>query len=100
MAENRKASGKRPNSGSFKPGQSGNPGGRPKGNDEVKALAREHTSAAIARLAFWMASDNAKASVSACVSLLDRAWGKAPQAVTGEDGGPIRIAQVVDELHP
>ena len=31
----------------FKPGQSGNPGGRPKGFAEVRELAREHTVAAI-----------------------------------------------------
>jgi hypothetical protein len=32
-------------SGSFKPGHSGNPGGRPKGSIEVRNLAREHTTA-------------------------------------------------------
>jgi hypothetical protein len=34
----------------FKPGQSGNPGGRPKGWAEVNALARQHTAAAIEAL--------------------------------------------------
>jgi len=72
----------------FQKGQSGNPGGRPKENDEVKRLARKHTKTAIERLAFWLKSDNAKASVSAAAVLLDRAWGKAVQPVSGDAGGP------------
>ena len=65
----------------FEKGQSGNPGGRPKENDEVKEAARQHTVEAIEKLAQWMRSDNPKASVSACTALLDRAYGKPAQAV-------------------
>lgn len=77
----------------FKKGQSGNPGGRPKETDDVKALARQHGPAAIARLFLWLQSDNAKASVSAAAVLLDRAYGKASQSVelSGPGGGPIDI---------
>ena len=63
----------------FQKGVSGNPGGRPKENNEVKAAAREYTIEAIERLAFWLKSDNAKASVAAATSLLDRGWGKPHQ---------------------
>lgn len=73
----------------FQPGQSGNPGGRPKELADIKALAREHTTSAIERLAFWLASDNPKASVSAATALLDRGWGRPAQAITGEDGKPL-----------
>lgn len=76
----------------FKKGQSGNPGGRPKENDEVKTLARKHTKSAIARLVFWMQSDNAKASVSASQALLDRGHGKPTQAISGPDGGDIPVS--------
>jgi hypothetical protein len=75
-------------------GQSGNPGGRPKEAQEVKELARQYTGEAILKLADWMRSDNAKASVAACNVLLDRGWGKAIQAITGEDGGAIKIEVV------
>lgn len=75
----------------FKKGKSGNPGGRPKENKEVQALAREYTEEAIARLVHWMKSDNAKASVSASNVLLDRGWGKPTQAISGEDGGPVKL---------
>lgn len=75
----------------FQKGQSGNPGGRPKENDEVKLLAREYTPEAIDRLAFWMRGDNPKASVSASATLLDRGWGRPAQAFTDADGGPVSI---------
>jgi Family of unknown function (DUF5681) len=68
----------------WKPGQSGNPGGRPKAIVEVAAAAREHTLAAI-KILFEIAS-NVKATdsarVSAAVALLERGWGKAPATVT------------------
>jgi hypothetical protein len=78
----------------FVKGQSGNPGGRPKEAHDVKELARQYTGEAILKLAEWMRSDNAKASVAACNVLLDRGWGKAIQAITGEDGGAIKIEVV------
>jgi hypothetical protein len=77
----------------WKKGESGNPGGRPKGEGEVRALARVHTDAAIAKLAEWMMSKNPKASVAACTALLDRGWGKPAQSleVAGKDGGPLVV---------
>jgi hypothetical protein len=94
MSENKpKQAGKRraPHS-AWKPGQSGNPGGRPKELREVAALAREHSAEAIERLAYWMRSDDSRASVAASEKLLDRAWGKAQQAVevSGPEGAPLQ----------
>lgn len=67
----------------FKPGQSGNPGGRPKELAEVQALARTHTVDAIAALARIAGSADAPpaAVVSAATALLDRAWGKPMQPI-------------------
>jgi hypothetical protein len=75
----------------FEKGKSGNPGGRPKEEPEVKKLAKSFTAEAIKRLAYWMRSDNPKASPAAATTLLNRAWGTPTQAVelTGKDGGPI-----------
>ena len=77
--------------GGFQKGKSGNPGGRPAELAEVQDAAREHTQAAIARLAFWMGTDNPKASVSAALALLNRAWGMPVQPIAGHDGGQLVI---------
>ena len=67
----------------FAPGQSGNPSGRPKRDEDIAALARTHTEDAIAVLVSIAenpkANDNAR--ISAANSLLDRGHGKPPQAV-------------------
>jgi len=81
----------RSNAGQFQPGRSGNPGGRPKELAEVKEMARAHTAEAIATLAKWLTSDEPKAAIAAATALLDRAWGKPTQAISGEDGKPIDI---------
>jgi hypothetical protein len=65
----------------FQKGQSGNPGGRPKEDPEVKLLARQHTKEAVERLVYWMRSENPKASVTASQALLDRGFGKPAQSV-------------------
>jgi hypothetical protein len=76
----------------WKKGESGNPGGRPKEEREVLQLARDHSTRAIGRLAEWMDSDNARASVMACNAILDRALGKPTQPLSGDpDKPPIAI---------
>lgn len=86
----------------FIKGQSGNPGGRPKEDAEVRELARQYSSEALNRLLDWMRADNPKASVSACQAILDRAYGKPGQAVqhTGLDEGPIEHAVQVAYVGP
>jgi len=78
----------------FVKGQSGNPGGQPKEIKEIAGLARNLCPEAIERLAFWMRSDNAKASVAAANALLNRGVGMPKQEITGECGAPFTI-QVV-----
>jgi hypothetical protein len=67
----------------FKPGQSGNPGGKPKAIIEVAQAAREKTASAIETLNTIMIDPKATASarVSAAVAILERGWGKAPQTI-------------------
>lgn len=65
----------------FKPGQSGNPGGRPKLPEDVKhvrELAREYTTEAVEALVSVIRGESSPgAKVSAAQALLDRGWGKA-----------------------
>lgn len=81
----------------FKPGQSGNPGGRPKTNPIVVELARAHTQEAILKLVELMRlddEDSRSVQATAAKAILDRAWGTAPQQIilTGDDENPVRYA--------
>lgn len=80
----------------FEPGQSGNPGGRPKLPEDAKQLARGYTRAAIETLAGVMQNDEAPAAarVTAASTLLDRAWGKAPQHITTDTLGNLSDAEL------
>ncbi len=69
----------------WKPGQSGNPGGRPKALIEVRDLARTHTTAAIQTLAEMLKAKNERVRVAAAEALLDRGWGKAPAVLNIEE---------------
>jgi hypothetical protein len=84
--------------GRFAPGASGNPGGRPPEEREVLRLARAKGVEAIERLAYWMASDNPKASISAANALLDRAFGKPNQPTSNDDSSPPVDADEVSGL--
>ena len=72
----------------FLPGQSGNPGGRPK-VAEVREQARKHTKAAIDKLAALMKEGQSEqAQIMAANSLLDRGWGRPTQPIAGDDEAP------------
>jgi hypothetical protein len=66
----------------FRPGTSGNPSGRPRG---IEARAREYTEAALAVLADALNDPDRRIAVTAAGMLLDRGWGKPPQAVIAPD---------------
>lgn len=76
----------------FQKGQSGNPGGRPKEDSEVKALARTAGPEAIDKLVELMRGEDKRTALAAAQALLDRGYGKPAQAITGDEGGPVEIA--------
>ena len=72
----------------FKPGQSGNPGGRPKG---LGTKAREHGDRCIEILATALDDRDAKVRIAAARELLDRGYGR-PLTMTAE------VTNRLDEL--
>jgi hypothetical protein len=92
-AANSKEKGK-PRGKSFKPGQSGNPTGRPKLPEDIKhvrELAREYTAQAVTTLVDVMNEGSGPAKVAAAQAILDRGWGKPSQPVDGDgEGGAIK----------
>jgi len=80
MSENKPKTDRKAPKTAFKPGQSGNPGGRPKLPEDVKnvrELARSFTQEAVNALVDVLREGGASAKVSAAQALLDRGWGKA-----------------------
>ena len=85
----------------WKPGQSGNPGGRPRVVADIRALAQAEGDACIAALKRVMDDPKspAAAKVQAAQALLDRGYGRAiqRQELSGPDGAPIQVQQVPDD---
>ena len=71
---------------------------------EIRSLARSHTRTALNTLAMIMRSKDATpaARVSAANAILDRGWGKAPQAIQNGDGGALELIHRIERVivHP
>lgn len=76
----------------FQKGHSGNPNGRPKETVEIrqaKKIARTLAERAMRRLEAWMDSDDPKASVAACNSIINRAEGMPKQEIEASGTGTL-----------
>lgn len=82
-------------------GESGNPGGRPKAEREVIDLARDGSKAAIERLVQLVGHEDGRVAIAAANSVLDRAFGKPTQPISGDDDKPpIRAEMPLESLSP
>jgi hypothetical protein len=90
----------RDTSGRFLKGATGNPGGRPVEDSEVRALARAHGPAAVARLACLMHSDDPATCIAASKALLDRGFGKPTQSIEMDANiGPKRVCPAMRDMN-
>ena len=82
----------------WKPGQSGNPSGRPKGTSKLRELCRAHTEKAIATLVEVMGGDGKQADrVRASEIILNRGWGTPAQEIA-ETMDPDAVLQIGGEM--
>ena len=81
-------------------GQSGNPGGRPKGYGSVRALAQEHTESAVKTLVTIMEDDKAapSARTAAASALLDRGWGRPGTALSTDQDNSMSFIEMLKRL--
>jgi hypothetical protein len=94
--------------GTFQPGVSGNRAGRPRMDPEVRRMLEAKTRDAVQKLIDCLEAERAVVrgfgesaevemvpdydlQLKAANAILDRAYGKPSQVVTGEDGGPIAV---------
>jgi len=75
----------------FRPGQSGNPGGRPKG---IAAKAREHGDKALDVLVKALDDADARVRLTAAKEIMDRGYGK-PITMTADVSN--RLADIDDD---
>lgn len=81
----------RDKTGRFRPGFSGNPGGRPSTSEQVRELAQQHGEEAIQRLVQLMRSKDERVAIAASNALLDRGFGKSLQAGDQPASEPVRF---------
>jgi hypothetical protein len=85
----------------FRPGQSGNPGGRPKTTALLRQLAQDQAEANVRALV--EIRDNKRASASARIAaireLFDRGFGKAIQTVDGKADLLLPVHFVIEGLY-
>lgn len=89
----------------FEPGESGNPGGRPKSNKQFKealnvAIKRtDGDKTKLAQIAEALVEKAIAGDVPAINAVADRLDGKATQPIAGDDDAPaIKFARIVREI--
>jgi hypothetical protein len=75
----------------FKPGQSGNPSGRPKTPEEAKKKLKDEAYMAVNRLIKEAQNPKSKHYYEANIVIMERVWGKAAQPIDLESENTIKV---------
>ena len=81
----------------FKKGETGNPGGRPKVEQDVLAIARAAGPKAIERLISLIDHKDARIAATASEQVLNRGFGKPPQFQTTDAWQFKRACDITDD---
>ena len=81
----------------FRPGQSGNPGGRPKAERNVRELAQQHTAEAVEALVDVVRTGKPAERVQAATVLLDRGLGPAVHGDRDDQHGEDQLGGPADQ---
>jgi hypothetical protein len=103
MAENGEKTASRGPGRPFAPGQSGNPGGRPKLTPralEVRAACREASVRAVERLTELLESDDPAVVLRAAAIIFDRAWGAPGSEADVRETDMARVHAAQEREHP
>ncbi len=82
----------------WKPGQSGNPSGVSSAAKQLQKALEGDWQTAHKRLYELLCSDDEKIALEAAKFYVDHIKGKAKQAITGDDGGPLKVDLGVVEM--
>ena len=75
----------------FKPGQSGNPSGRPITPEEAKKKLKDEAYQAVERLIKTAGNPKDKHYYDANMAIIERVWGKATQPIDVESENTVKI---------
>lgn len=81
----------------FKPGQSGNPSGRPKTPEEAKKKLKDEAYQAVDRLIKEASNPKNKHYYDANIAIIERVWGKSAQPIDIDSENTIKVI-MPDEL--